>query len=74
MHPADRIFERNKKKCGVRAVYQATDDEIISLYLGGAELLYINRDNHDGTFGHRVVYKGSVFAASTRYLLKLSYL
>ena len=73
MHQADRILERNRKECGIREVYQATDDEIVSLLLGGAETLYMNRDNHDGTFGHRVVYRGSVFAASTRYPLKLSY-
>ncbi len=72
MNAATRILERSKKEWGERDVYHATSDELITLCLGGAEPLFLNKNNGDGTFSHRVVYKGTVFATTSTYPIKLS--
>lgn len=69
---AEEIIKRNKRELGKKEIYFATEGEISVLIAAGADITFINRDNHDGTFSHQVVFKKMKFLASSMHLLAIT--
>lgn len=62
---AKKILQQNISNWGERKVYHATISEFIVLLAGGAEAIELNHDKGDGTFSHRLNFRGHTFMQST---------
>jgi hypothetical protein len=69
MLAANKILLQNITSWGERKVYHATINELIVLLTGGAEAIELNHDEGDGSFSHRLNFRGHTFMQSTNEVI-----
>ena len=64
-YAAKLIITNAQKDWGIKDSYLATNEEMSVLINAGATIVFLNKNEGDGTFSHKIIYEGLTFLQST---------
>lgn len=64
-YAAKQIITNAKKDWDGKKIYLATNEEMSVLISAGATIVFLNKNEGDGTFTHKIIYGDLIFLQST---------